>query len=81
MILEFYLKITDLEGSEVFIFTRRSLEEVKLASVSCELWCIKLNPCCGLRRSGPGCSKLTTSLVNVSLKFQTLILQIHCNFC
>ena len=25
--------------------------------------------CC----SGPGCSKLTTSLVNVSLKFQTLI--------
>ena len=23
--------------------------------------------------SGPGCSKLTTSLVNVSLKFQTLI--------
>ena len=29
---------------------------------------------------GPSCSKLTTSLVNVSLKFQTLILQIHCNF-
>ena len=28
--------------------------------------------------SGPGCSKLTTSLVNVSLNFQTLILQIHC---
>ena len=27
-------------------------------------------------RSGPGCSKLTTSLVNVSLKFQTLISQI-----
>ena len=27
---------------------------------------------------GPSCSKLTTSLVNVSLKFQTLILQIHC---
>ena len=26
-----------------------------------------------------GCSKLTTSLVNVSLKFKTLILQIH--FC
>ena len=24
-------------------------------------------------RPGPGCSKLTTSLVNVSLKFQTLI--------
>ena len=30
--------------------------------------------------SGPSCSKLTTSLVNVSLKFQTLILQIHCCF-
>ena len=27
-------------------------------------------------RSGPGCSKLTTSLVNVSLKFQTLISEI-----
>ena len=26
---------------------------------------------------GSGCSKLTTSLVNVSLKFQTLISQIH----
>ena len=25
---------------------------------------------------GPGCSKLTTSLVNVSLKFQTLIAEI-----
>ena len=30
--------------------------------------------------SGASCSKLTTSLVNVSLKFQTLILQIHCHF-
>ena len=29
---------------------------------------------------GASCSKLTTSLVNVSLKFQTLILQIHCYF-
>ena len=28
-------------------------------------------------RSGPGCSKLTTSLVNVSLKFQMLISQKH----
>ena len=27
-------------------------------------------------KAGPGCSKLTTSLVNVSLKFQTLISQI-----
>ena len=26
-----------------------------------------------LRKSGPGCPKLTMSLVNVSLKFQTLI--------
>ena len=25
------------------------------------------------KRSGPGCSKVTKSLVNVSLKFQTLI--------
>ena len=30
--------------------------------------------------TGASCSKLTTSLVNVSLKFQTLILQIHCYF-
>ena len=28
------------------------------------------------KRPGPGCSKLTTSLVNVLLKFQKLILQI-----
>ena len=30
------------------------------------------------KSTGAGCSKLTTSLVNVSLKFKTLILQIHC---
>ena len=30
--------------------------------------------------SGTGCSKLTTSLVNVSLKFQTLTSQISRNF-
>ena len=30
---------------------------------------------------GPGCSKLTTSLVNDSLKFQTLIAQICQYFC
>ena len=29
------------------------------------------------KRPGPGCSKLTTSLVNELLKFQTLISQIH----
>ena len=29
------------------------------------------------KKPGPGCSKLTTSLVNVSLKFQTLISQIR----
>ena len=33
-----------------------------------------------LCHSGPGCSKLTMSLVNVSLKFQTLISQI-CQYC
>ena len=31
-------------------------------------------------RSGPSCSKLTTSLVNDSLKFQMAILQIHYYF-
>ena len=30
--------------------------------------------------TGPGCSKLTTSLVNISLKFQTLIFQIRQHF-
>ena len=30
---------------------------------------------------GPGCSKLTTSLVNVSLKFQTLVSQYANIFC
>ena len=33
-----------------------------------------------LSKSGPSCSKLAMSLVNVSLKFQVLILQIHCYF-
>ena len=33
------------------------------------------------KSSVPGCSKLTTSLVNVSLKFQTLISQICQYFC
>ena len=31
--------------------------------------------------SGPGCLKLTTSLVNVLLKFQTLVSQIRQYFC
>ena len=31
--------------------------------------------------SGPGCSKLTTSLVNVPLKFQTLLSKICQYFC
>ena len=35
---------------------------------------------CGDWKTGVGCSKLTMSLVNISLKFQTLILQIHCYF-
>ena len=30
-----------------------------------------------MKRPGPGCSKLTTSLVNVSLKFQTIVSQIR----
>ena len=30
---------------------------------------------------GPGCSKLTTSSINVSLKFQTLISEIQQYFC
>ena len=34
----------------------------------------------GRGRGGGGCSKLTTSLVNVSLKIKTLILQINCYF-
>ena len=37
---------------------------------------VSLNP----NNTGASCSKLTTSLVNVSLKFETLILQIHCYF-
>ena len=32
------------------------------------------------KHPGAGCSKVTASLVNVSLKFKTLILQIHCYF-
>ena len=32
--------------------------------------------CVKITRSGPSCSKLTTSLVNVSLKFQMLLSEI-----
>ena len=38
---------------------------------------LSLSFCLSSYTSGPGCSKLTTSLVNVSLKFQMLISQIH----
>ena len=38
---------------------------------------IRLFPC----RPGPDCSKVTMSLVNVLLKFQTLISEICQNFC
>ena len=34
----------------------------------------------GIKKSGPSCSKLIMSLVNDSLKFQRVILQIHCYF-
>ena len=40
------------------------------------LW--KKDEHCHLLSSGAGCSKLTMSLVDVSLNFQKLILQIHC---
>ena len=41
--------------------------------------CIQVWACipATVSKSGPGCSKLTTSLVNVSLKFQTLISEIR----
>ena len=35
-------------------------------------WLVKT----GFKKLGPSCSKLTTSLVNVSLKFQTLLSEI-----
>ena len=41
---------------------------------------IQVQPHIHYAKSGPSCSKLTTSLVNVSIKFQILILQIHCYF-
>ena len=41
---------------------------------------VKFNKQKHIISAGPSCSKLTTLLVNVSLKFQTLILQIHCYF-
>ena len=37
--------------------------------------------CFGLSKPGPGCSKLTTSSVNESLKFRMLISQIRNIFC
>ena len=40
----------------------------KISKVDCTFFILKI--------SGPGCSKLTTSLVNISLKFKTLISEI-----
>ena len=47
--------------------TERDCRELKLSAI---------DPHSDNWRSGPSCSKLTTSLVNDSLKFQTLISQI-----
>ena len=57
-----------------------------LKNVENEFCCIGMTDDCVdkghvIERAGPGCSKLTTSLVNVSLKFQTFISQIHQYFC
>ena len=41
------------------------------------LGCTEMALCKVTERPGPGCSKLLTSSVNVSLKFQMLISQIH----
>ena len=53
-----------------FFATGASKEVPENESISSNTW-----------RPGPGCSKLTTSLVNVSLKFQTLITSIRQYFC
>ena len=57
----------------------RSPVELSLAVVSLFEAC-RQKTCLGGFRPGGACSKLTTSLVNVSLKFKTLVLQIHCYF-
>ena len=41
---------------------------------------MELNAIVKISKPGPGCSKLTTSLVNVSLKFPTLISQTRQHF-
>ena len=45
----------------------------KISFVNDEMWSFHKTLKMAWRLPGPGCSKLTTSLVNVSLKFQTLI--------
>ena len=45
------------------------------------LWSIFNFAAMDCKITGPGCSKLTMSLVNVSLKFQTLISEIRQYFC
>ena len=51
-----------LENLELMVLSIKSKEKACRDSL-----------CIFSRSTGPGCSKLTTSLVNVSLKFQTLI--------
>ena len=55
---------------EVFLYVKFNFTRTKIIHSLHPLIC----------HSGASCSKLTTLLVNVSLKFLSLILQIHCNF-
>ena len=74
--------MSDLFGNHIVGFPTRWLKyALKKARVQFRMQSVKLDGTGHvIRVPGPSCSKLTTSLVNVSLKFQTLILQIHCYF-
>ena len=72
---DFMLSLSDAYQSEVIeAFNSTSRYLVGLLNIDNNFFDSMVNH---IYPSGPGCSKLMTSLVNVSLKFQTLISEIR----
>ena len=69
-----------MKSYQIDVLSRLDYELAELTSITGEILKIDSTKKITNKLAGPSCSKLTTSLVNVSLKFQTLILQIDCYF-
>ena len=71
IVRQLHRKCTHMESGRIFSY---QLSEANGYIVRIESFSPHLYK--GAQRSGAGCSNLTTSLVNISLKFQTLISEI-----